>query len=106
MPVRKTRITIGLVYSTKKETLQKICDEIKTNLEKYDSIKKDNIMVWFDNFNASSLDIVVQYHTYLKGAADYFALKQEIQYMNMDVVEANESDFAFNTQTIIVENNQ
>ncbi|MBQ9845783.1 MAG: mechanosensitive ion channel family protein [Oscillospiraceae bacterium] len=100
MNVRKTRITIGLVYSTKKETLQKVCDEIKANLAKYDSIKKDNIMVWFDNFNASSLDIVIQYHTYLTGAADFFALKQEIQYMIMDVVESNGTDFAFNTQTI------
>ena len=105
MDVRKTRITIGLVYGTKKETLQKLCDEIKANLLKYDSIKNDNIMVWFDNFNSSSLDIVVQYHTYLTGGTDYFALKQEIQYMIMDVVESNGSDFAFNTQTIIVENN-
>ena len=105
MNVRKTRITIGLVYGTKKATLQKVCDEIKANLMKYDSIKKDNIMVWFDNFNASSLDVVVQYHTYLTGGADYFALKEEIQYMIMDVVESNGTDFAFNTQTIIVENN-
>ncbi|MBE6887461.1 MAG: mechanosensitive ion channel family protein [Ruminococcaceae bacterium] len=104
MNVRKTRITIGLVYSTRKETLQKICDDIKTRLMSYDSIKKDNIMVWFDNFNASSLDIVVQYHTYLTGAADYFALKEEIQYMIMDVVESNGTDFAYNTQTIIVDN--
>lgn len=104
MNVRKTRITIGLVYGTKKEALQKICDDIKANLLKYDSVKDDNIMVWFDNFNASSLDIVVQYHTYLTGGADYFALKEEIQYMIMDVVESNGSDFAFNTQTIIVEN--
>ena len=105
MDVRKTRITIGLVYSTKKETLQKVCDEIKANLMKYDAIKKDNIVVWFDNFNASSLDIVIQYHTYLKDFADFFTFKQEIQYMIMDVVEANDTDFAFNTQTIIVENN-
>lgn len=105
MNVRKTRITIGLLYSTKKETLQKVCDEIKANLMKYNSIKKDNIMVWFDNFNTSSLDVVVQYHTYLTRGADYFALKEEIQYMIMDVVESNGTDFAFNTQTIIVENN-
>ena len=105
MSVRKTRITIGLVYGTKKETLQKVCDEIKANLAKYESIRQDNIMVWFDNFNASSLDVVIQYHTYLTGGADYFALKEEIQYMIMDVVEANGTDFAFNTQTIIVENN-
>ena len=106
MDVRKTRITLGLLYSTKKETLQKICDEIKTNLMKYDAIKKDNIMVWFDNFNASSLDIVVQYHTYLTGAADFFNLKQEIQYMLMDVVEANGTGFAYNTQTVIMEKSE
>ena len=104
MNVRKTRITIGLVYSTKKETLQKVCAEIKENLKQYDVIKKENIMVWFDNFNASSLDIVIQYHTYLTAGADYLALKEEIQYMIMDVIERNGTDFAFNTQTIVIEN--
>lgn len=103
MDVRKTRITLGLLYSTNKETLQKICNDIQTNLMKYDSIKKDNIMVWFDNFNSSSLDVVVQYHTYLTGAADFFNLKQEVQYMLMDVVESNGTGFAYNTQTVIME---
>ena len=105
MPFRKTRFTIGLLYSTKKETLQKVCAEIKAMLAEYEQINQNNILVVFDNFSASSLDIVIQYHTYLTGAADFFSLKEEIQYRVMDIVEANETGFAYNTQTIILENN-
>ena len=76
--------------------------EICLGLKKVDNPSYTQL---FDNFNASSLDIVIQYHTYLKDFADFFTFKQEIQYMIMDVVEANDTDFAFNTQTIIVENN-
>ncbi len=103
MPFRKTRFTIGLLYSTKKETLKKVCDDVKAMLAEYEQIKQDNILVMFDSFNASSLDIVIQYHTYLTGGADFFKLKEEIQYRVMDIVEANGTDFAYNTQTIILE---
>lgn len=103
MPFRKTRFTIGLLYSTKKETLQNVCNDIIAMLKTYEQINPDNILVVFDSFNASSLDIVIQYHTYLTGAADFFKLKEEVQYKVMDIVEANGTGFAYNTQTIIVE---
>ncbi len=104
MELRKARIVFGVTYSTKKETLQHICDEIKTNLASYSDIKQDTVLVWFDNFNASSLDIVVQYHSYLTSFKDFTLLKEKVQYMIMDVVEKHNSDFAFDTKTVIIEN--
>ncbi len=104
MELRKAKIIFGLTYSTKKETLKNICDEIKANLLLEKNIKKETIIVWFDKFNASSLDIVVQYHSYLTSFSDFMLLKEKVQYMIMDVVEKYNSDFAFDTKTIYIEN--
>ncbi|MEG0091614.1 MAG: mechanosensitive ion channel family protein [Oscillospiraceae bacterium] len=101
MNLRKTKFTIGLVYSTSKETLQKVCDTITQNLNTYDEIKKDTILVWFDKFSTYSLDVVIQYHSYPIPLAEHLALKQKVSYMVMDVIDANDTDFAFDTKTII-----
>lgn len=104
MELRKAKIVFGVTYSTKKETLHNICEEIKTNLAQYSDIKQDTVIVWFDNFNTSSLDICVQYLTYLTSFKDFTLLKEKVQYMIMDVVEKHDSDFAFDTKTVIIEN--
>ncbi len=104
MDKRKAKITFGLVYSTKKDTLQKVCDEIKENLNQYPEIVKDTIIVWFDNFNSSSLDIVVQYHSLGTSFSSHQLLKEKVLYMIMEVVESHETDFAFDTKTIIYQN--
>lgn len=106
MNLRKTKITIGLIYSTKRETLQKVCSEIKENLLKYPEIKSESILVWFDNFNSSSLDVIIQYHSFPIALSEHVQLKQKVQYMIMEVVENNDTDFAFDTKTIVFENQQ
>ena len=100
MNMRKTKITIGLVYSTSKETLQKVCDEIKAELHSYSEIKTDSILVRFENFSPSSLEVVVQYNSYPVALPQHVALKERVQYAIMDIVKNNETDFAFNSLTI------
>lgn len=101
MNLRKTRITIGVVYSTKSEVLQKVCNEIRAKLNSYDEIKQDTILVWFDSFNASSLGIVIQYHSFPVSMPEHMALRQRVHYMIMDIVNTNETSFAFDTKTVI-----
>ncbi|MEG2082279.1 MAG: mechanosensitive ion channel family protein [Oscillospiraceae bacterium] len=101
MNLRKTKFTVGLVYSTNKDTLQKVCYDITTNLNSYAEIKQDTIMVWFDKFNTSSLDVTIQYHSYPIPLAEHIALKQKVYYMVMDIIHSNDTDFAFETRTII-----
>lgn len=100
MNMRKTKITVGLVYSTSKETLQKVCDEIKNELVKISDIKTDSILVRFDNFSASSLDVVIQYNSYPVALAQHVALKEKVQYLIMDILKNNDTDFAYNSFTI------
>lgn len=100
MNMRKTNIIIGLVYSTTKETLQNICNDIEANLKNMDGVKKDSILVRFDKFSRSSLDIKISYNSYFIPLSEHTALKEKVQYMVMDVVKNNNSDFAYNSITV------
>ncbi len=103
MNLRKTNIIIGLVYSTSKETLQKVCDEIYAELSQLEEIKTDSLLVKFDNFSASSLDIKISYNSYPIPGKLHLALKEKVNFIIMDVVENNDTDFAFNTVTVVSE---
>ncbi len=106
MNLRRTKIIIGLVYSTSKETLQNVIDNINTELSKIEDIKTDTIIVRFDNYNSSSLDILVQYHSYPIALSEHLSLKEKVQYIIMDIIEKENTDFAFNTLTIYNEQSE
>ncbi len=101
MNLRKTNIVIGLVYSTSKETMQKVCDEIYSELSALEEIKTDSLLVKFDNFNASSMDIKISYNSYPIPGKLHLALKEKVNYIIMDVVANNDTDFAYNTVAVV-----
>lgn len=103
MNYRKTNIVIGLTYSTTKETLQAVCDEIYKQLSRISEIKTDSLLVKFNEFSASSLDVKISYNSYPIPAPRHLALKEKVQYIIMDIVASHETDFAYNTLTVVSE---
>ena len=101
MNYRKTNIIIGLLYSTTRETLQNVIDEIYAELAKFEEIKTDSLLVKFDNFSASSLDVKISYNSYPIPAPAHMALKEKVNLKIMEVVEKHDTDFAYNTLTIV-----
>ena len=104
MQYRKTNIIIGLLYSTTRETLQAVINDIYSELSAFEEIKTDSLLVKFDNFSASSLDVKISYNSFPIPAPAHMALKEKVQLKIMEVVEKHETDFAYNTLTIINEN--
>ncbi len=100
MNLRRTKISIGLIYSTSKETMQTVIDKINEELKLIPEIKSDTIIVRFDNYSASSLDILVQYHSFPIALPEHLLLKEKVQYIIMDIVEKENTDFAFQTFTV------
>ena len=103
MNMRKTNMVIGLLYSTTKATLQAVCDDIYAELSKVEEIKTDSLLVRFENFNSSSLDIKISYNSFPIPLPEHMALKEKVQYIIMDVVNRHDTDFAYNTLTVINE---
>ncbi|WP_029522206.1 mechanosensitive ion channel family protein [Persephonella sp. KM09-Lau-8] len=102
--VRRIKMTIGLVYDTPGETMKKILKDIKEMLENHPGIAKDQTMlVFFDKFNDSSLDIFIYTFTNTADWIEYMAIKEDINLKIMEIVEKNGSSFAYPSQSIYIE---
>ena len=73
-----------------------VVDEIK-----FEEIKTDSLVVKFDNFNASSLDVKISYNSFPIPLPAHMALKEKVQLKIMEVVERHDTDFAYNTVTVV-----
>jgi MscS family membrane protein len=102
--VRRVKMKIGVVYSTSKENLQKIVEEIRNLINTHPKVAKDQtIAIYFDEFGDSSLNIFIYFYTNTANWLEWFEIKEEIQYKIIDIVERNGSSFAFPSRSIYIE---
>ena len=102
--IRRIKMHIGLTYGTTSEQLLKIKADIETMLRNHDGIsQKDSLMVYFDSFGDSSLNIFVYCFTATANWAKYLEIREDVHVKIMQIVEANGSGFAFPSQSIYVE---
>ena len=101
MNYRKTNIIIGLLYSTTRETLQAVINDIHSELSKFEEIKTDSLVVRFNEFSASSLDVKISYNSFPIPAPEHLALREKVNLKIMEVVERHDTDFAYNTVTVV-----
>jgi MscS family membrane protein len=102
--IRRISMHIGLTYSTTNSQMTNIMQEIKTMLQDNENIsKEDSLMVNFDTFGDSSLNVFVYAFTRTANWAKYLEIKEDVNLKIMKIVENNGSSFAFPSQSIYVE---
>jgi len=102
--VRRIKMVIGIVYDTPSETVKKIVKDIRDMLLNHPGIAKDQtLLVFFDKFSDSSLDIFIYTFTNTADWEEYMAIKEDVNLKIMEIVEKNGSSFAFPSQSIYVE---
>ncbi len=102
--IRRIKMHIGLTYSTNSDQIKKIMTEIKEMLGEHEGISQnDSLMVNFDTFGDSSLNIFIYTFTKTADWAKYLEIKEDINLKIMKIVEDNGSSFAFPSQSIYVE---
>jgi len=101
---RRVKFDVGLTYGTKATVIKSVCDKIQTFLIEHAHTNEDS-QVRFMEFGSSSLNIMVLYYVDTMDWDLYLQYKEEINYKIMEIVEMEESDFAFPTQTIHLEKN-
>lgn len=77
-PYARTKITIQLAYDTKPPAIEALCDGIRELLRSHPLCKQDAIAVFLNEFNATSLGLLVQFHLFVKEWAAEQAAKEEI----------------------------
>ncbi|AKF24381.1 mechanosensitive ion channel protein MscS [Sulfurovum lithotrophicum] len=102
--IRRIKMHIGLTYGTTSQQLVKIKSDIEAMLRSHKGIsQKDSLMVFFDSFGDSSLDIFIYTFTATANWANYLEIREDIHLKIMQIVEENGSSFAFPSQSIYVE---
>lgn len=107
MTHRRIYWNINIVYSTTKEQLQKIRDEIEeyiiTNPD-FAERTKTPVFVHIDKFSTSSIDILIYCFTKTTKWGEWLKIKEELAYKIKEIVEIAGSSFAFPSRSLYVEN--
>jgi MscS family membrane protein len=102
--IRRIKMTIGLTYGTTSEQIIQIKSDIKTMLLEHEGIAQDEtLLVNFNNFGDSSLNIFIYTFAYTANWAKYLEIREDIHLKIMKIVEENGSSFAFPSQSVYVE---
>ena len=101
---RRIKMRIGLTYSTSSEQINKIIEEIKYMLHSHKYIsQKEMLLVNFESFGDSALNIFIYTFTSTSNWEKYLDIREDIHLKIMEIVEFNDSSFAFPSQSIYVE---
>ena len=106
MEVRRLDWTINLLYSTSIAQLKNICYDIESYLKGDNlptDLTKDNF-VKVSELGSSSIDLRIIWHTNPVAFAEYCEIKESLIFKIMQSVKENESDFAFPSRSLYVEN--
>ncbi|MDQ0217896.1 mechanosensitive ion channel family protein [Peribacillus cavernae] len=103
MGKRQIAFHLGLSYDTPKKKLEQVITRIEDMLIRHDQIHPDTILVKFDQFNDSSLDVYLYFFTNLTDFAGHLNIKEDINFQIMEILEEENVSIAFPTRTLIVQ---
>ncbi len=89
MGKRKISFSLGLPYQTSKKQIETIVHKIRQMLRGHPAIHPETILVNFDSFGESGLNIFLYFFTKTTIWADYLLVKEEI---NLNIIEILEEE--------------
>ena len=103
-PVRRVKFHIGLTYDTSTEQIKNIVSDIQEMINSHDKTNEEG-KVRFQEFGASSLDIMILYYVNSPKWEDLIDVKEDVNYKIMDIVKKHNSDFAFPSTSVYLHQN-
>ncbi len=102
---RRVKFTLSLTYKSKSDSILNIISQIKQIIDEHPHTSHD-ITVNFTDFDTSSLGILVIYFVRTNKYEELVSVRENINIGIMKVVEANDCQFAYPTQTVYVNKNE
>ncbi len=103
MTNRRIKEVIGLRYNDIKQ-IPAIVTEVENLLKKHKEIDQSQpLRVYFNYFNASSLDFNIYAFTYTTSKDDYQKIKQAVLLSVAEIIEQHGAEIAYPTQTLHVQ---
>jgi len=104
MGKRRVMFTLGVMYSTPGKKLERCTRLIEKMLNNHEEIDKEFIMVRFNEFNQSSLDIFIYCFALTTKWAEFLRIKEDVNFKTMDILKEEGVSVAFPSQSIYFEN--
>jgi MscS family membrane protein len=101
-PRDRIRLTfkLGLVYETTAAQMREVLEGIERSLREHPKIWADSVVVRFESFGDSSLNIQIMAWFTTSDFDEFQLIRQEVLLQFMDVVERAGTGFAFPTRTV------
>ena len=100
--VRRVKFNIGLTYETSSNQIKAIVKDIQEMIHKHEKTNNEG-RVRFQEFGASSLDIMVLYFVDSPRWEDLIDVKEDVNYKIIEIVKKHKSEFAFPSRTIYLQ---
>lgn len=100
---RRVDQVIGLTYDTTVEQMEAILGDFRAMLGAEDGVQKETFDVNFTDYAASSLNILIAYHTSDPDYRKHLQLRERINLKIMRAVAARGLSMAFPTQTLLLD---
>lgn len=97
---RRVSFHLGVTYSTTKEKMQNVVQDIKEMLKHHEHIDNDILVVNFEEFGASSLDIRVYFFIDTLDWAKFMEIREDVNMCIMDILDAEGVEVAFPSLTV------
>lgn len=99
-PARRVRQILGIAYETAPERIEQFCDQLRYMIKQYPKVIPDTVTVYFNNYNSSSLDILVNFHLEVYTGQEELEIQQTIFVDILKTAAAMNVTFAYPTQTV------
>jgi MscS family membrane protein len=106
MGKRRIKMNIGLTYGTTATDVQQIVSDIRQMLKEHNDIHQETIYIYFTDFAESSLNIFCYFFTKTTAWGEFMRVKEDTNLKIMQIIEKNNSSFAYPSQSIYIENNK
>ncbi len=106
MGKRRIKMKLGLTYSTSKVQMEKIVSDIRELLANDEDVHQETIHIYFTDFDDSSLGIFCYFFTKTTNWGEYMQVRERLNLELMQIVENNNSSFAFPSRSIYIENDK
>ncbi|MEA1960409.1 MAG: mechanosensitive ion channel family protein [Bacillota bacterium] len=104
MGKRRLTFTIGVTYSTSRLQMETCVRRIREMLIEHPDIHNELIMVNFEKFNDSSMDIFIYCFTNTTVWNEFLNVRQDVNLRIMDILDEEGVSMAFPSQSIYIEN--
>lgn len=106
MQKRRISFSLGVAYSTPSKKLEACARKIESLLRSHEEVDQNLIMVRFDKFNDSSLDIFIYFFTKTTAWTEWFRVKEGINLAILNILEEEGVAVAFPSRSIYLENDK